>query len=470
MKTKSIAAMLLCGLLLLGACTAKTDAPAAVPTQVVSTEDVVVTPEASANVQPTPKPAETVTGIITDATMSTLFLKAEDGTELTFAIGDAQTELGENGLEIGSVIDVTYTKGGEGEIPVAQKLVLKEEAPALKFFLYEDRAKEILAGMTTEEKAAQMFFARCPETDAARLEEQFQFGGYILFKRDFEGKTKTIVQGDIKSYQQAAKIPMLIGVDEEGGTVTRLSGFEALRDEPFLSPQELYAQGGLERITEDTQEKSELLKSLGINVNLAPVCDVSTDPDDFIYPRAFGKDAGQTSEYVKAVISAMNESGMGSVMKHYPGYGSNADTHTGIAHDTRSLDTFQESDFIPFVAGMQAGAPSILVNHNIVESMDEEHPASLSKKVHEILRAEQGFAGVIMTDDLYMDAIKDEYGAGQAAAMAVLAGNDMLVSSQPEEQLKGVLDALEDGTIDEEAIDEAVVRVLCWKLSLGLME
>ncbi|MEA5003763.1 MAG: glycoside hydrolase family 3 N-terminal domain-containing protein [Christensenella sp.] len=409
MKTKSIVAILLCSLLLFGACAAPTS-PQAVPTQVVSTEDVVVPPEASAGMQPTPEPSESAAEPVT------------------------------------------------------------EEAPVLDFSLYEDRAKEILADMTTQEKAAQMFFARCPETDAAELQKQFQFGGYILFKRDFEDKTKADVQDNIESYQDAAKIPMLIGVDEEGGSVTRLSRFEAFRDEPFLSPQELYEQGGFARITEDTQEKAALLKGLGINVNLSPVCDVSTDPDDFIYPRAFGKDAQQTSEYVSTVITAMNESGMGSVMKHYPGYGSNTDTHTGIAHDTRSLDTFTNSDFLPFLAGMQAGAPGVLVNHNIVESMDKENPASLSGKVHEILREEQGFLGVIMTDDLYMDAIKDEYGAGKAAVLAVLAGNDMLISSQPEEQLGGVLDALEEGTIEKETIDAAVTRVLCWKLSLGLME
>ncbi len=411
MKKELIAAVLLCGLLLIMmGCAAGTGALTSAPTQVVSSEDVVVPPEVS--VQPT--------------------------------------------------LETTPESSPE---PAAG-----EETAALDFYLWEDRAKEIVADLSIEEKAAQMFFARCPEAEAEELEGEFQFGGYILFKRDFEDKTKADVRDNIKSYQDAAKIPMLIGVDEEGGTVTRLSRFEAFRDRPYLSPQELYTQGGLEEIAADTLEKAELLKSLGINVNLAPVCDVSTDSDNFIYPRAFGKDAQQTAEYVVTVVNAMNESGIGSVMKHYPGYGSNTDTHTGIAHDTRGLDVFTSSDFLPFMEGMEAGAPSVLVNHNIVESMDGDYPASLSKKVHEILRAQQGFEGVIMTDDLYMDAIKDEYGASRAAVLAVLAGNDMLISSQPQEQLTGVLDALEDGTIEEEMIDAAVTRVLCWKLSLGLMQ
>ena len=470
-KRKITTGILLCCLAVCTACTGAGVTPEeAGPTKMTSAGDTVVTPQQTTQEAPTAQPPEKITGTIVDATMSTLFLKTEDGGEYTFAIQDAQTELGENGLAIGSVIDVTYLNGEEGEIPVAQKLVLVKEAPALDFFLYEDRAREILKDMTLEEKAGQMFFARCPQSDAAQLEEELQLGGYILFNRDFEGKTKTDVKEAVESYQAAAKIPMLIGVDEEGGSVVRLSRYDAFRDESFLSPQALYEQGGMDLVRSDTQEKAELLESLGINVNLAPVCDVSTDPDDFIYARAFGGDAVQTSEYVKAVVSEMNEAGIGATLKHYPGYGSNSDTHTGVARDTRSYDTFTSSDFLPFVAGINAGAPSILVNHNIVECLDDENPASLSARVHEILRDEQGFLGVIMTDDLYMDAIKEEYGVGQAAVMAVLAGNDLLVSSQPEEQLAAVVEAAKDGTLSEDMIDAAVTRILCWKLSMGLTE
>lgn len=139
-----------------------------------------------------------------------------------------------------------------------------------------------------------MFFVRCPETDAAALTAQYDIGGYLLFARDFDGQTKESVANTIAAYQNAAKTPMLIGADEEGGTVVRVSSNPNLRGTKFQSPQALYREGGFDRITSDTAEKDALLRDLGINVNFAPVCDVSTDPSDFIYARSFGMDAEQT--------------------------------------------------------------------------------------------------------------------------------------------------------------------------------
>lgn len=131
-------------------------------------------------------------------------------------------------------------------------------------------ARKILEQMSLEEKTGQMFIARCPEEDAAAKAEQYHLGGYILFARDFEGKTKEQAVSAIQSYQSVSEIPMLIGVDEEGGTVTRISRYPEFREEPFPSPQELYREGGFEAVAEDTEEKCALLKSLGINVNFAP--------------------------------------------------------------------------------------------------------------------------------------------------------------------------------------------------------
>ena len=225
----------------------------------------------------------------------------------------------------------------------------------------EQRAEELLAGMTLEEKVGQMFIARCPETDAASKVTQYHLGGYILFARDFTGKTKEEVTAAIQSYQNAAKVPLLIGVDEEGGTVNRVSKNANLRETPFASPQELYAQGGWDLIRSDTQEKCQLLQSLGINLNFAPVCDVSQDPQDFIYARSFGQDAEQTTEYVRTVVQTMSQEQMGSVLKHFPGYGNNSDTHTGIAYDERPIERFVNSDFLPFQAGLRQLAAAILI-------------------------------------------------------------------------------------------------------------
>lgn len=333
-----------------------------------------------------------------------------------------------------------------------------------------DPAELYVNNLPLEAQVAQMFFARCPDVDAAALAAEYDIGGYILFGRDFEGQTPDSVTATIQSYQDAAATPMLIGVDEEGGTVVRVSANPAFRAEKFRSPQALYNEGGFDLITSDTREKDELLASIGVNVNFAPVCDVSTDPNDFMNARSFGRDAAQTSEYVRTVVGQMAADGMGMVLKHFPGYGNNIDTHTGIATDERPIETFRESDFLPFAAGIEAGAQSVLVSHNIVTCMDSELPASLSPAVHDILRDELGFEGVIMTDDLIMEAITDYTGGENAAVLAVQAGNDMLVSSDFVTQYNAVLAAVQDGTISEDRIRESAIRVIRWKMDLGLLE
>ncbi len=333
-----------------------------------------------------------------------------------------------------------------------------------------DRAQEILDSMTLDEKIGQMFFVRCPEENAADVVSQYDIGGYILFARDFKNQTSEDIKNTISSYQKASKIPLLIGVDEEGGTVNRISKYTEFRDTPFESPQELYNEGGFELITSDTAEKCNLLKSLGVNVNLAPVCDVSTDKTAFIYNRTLGKDAATTSEYITDVVTEMKANQIGSALKHFPGYGNNGDTHTDIITDNRSLDAFGNNDFLPFKVGIAAGADIVLVSHNIVTAFDKEKPASLSPNVNYILRNELGFNRVIMTDDLSMEAIKQYIGDSDAAVEAVKAGNDLLCCTDFETQIKAVVDAVSSGDISAERINTSAKRIIQMKLDLGLLE
>lgn len=331
-----------------------------------------------------------------------------------------------------------------------------------------DKITMMLDNMSVEEKVGQMFMVRVPKENADKRVSEYHLGGYIMFGRDFDNKAKEEVINNIASWQEASDIPMLIGVDEEGGTVNRLSTNTEFRSEPFKSSQELYKEGGFDLIYEDTITKANFLKELGINVNFAPVVDVSTNPDDYIYKRSFGKNANLTSEYAEVVVRAMKESNIASVLKHFPGYGNNTDTHTGIAIDNRTLETFKENDFLPFEAGIKAGANMVLVSHNIVTNMDSNNPASLSSKVHEILRNDLGFAGVIITDDLYMDAISKNYDSS-VAVLAILAGNDLICTTDFESQIPEVIAAVEDGTISIDRINESVRRILELKLELNLI-
>ncbi len=329
-----------------------------------------------------------------------------------------------------------------------------------------------LDAMTREQKVGQLFFVRCPETSAADEIEKYHLGGVLLFARDFKDSAGNWLTADeviskLASYQTAASydtgIPLFIGCDEEGGTVVRASRDPYLFPSPAQSPQALYASGGFGAILNDAMQKSYLLHELGINVNFAPVCDVSVDPADFIYARSLGQDAQTTAAYVARVVQAMGDAGMGSVLKHFPGYGNNVDTHTGVAVDERPYETFVSSDFLPFLAGIRAESkrtPFVLVSHNIVTCMDGELPASLSPAVHGILRRELGFDGVILTDDLAMDALDAYTRDGSAAVLAIKAGNDMLVTTDYETEIAQVLAALDDGTLAEETVDLACLRVL----------
>ena len=335
-----------------------------------------------------------------------------------------------------------------------------------------DPLEKFLDSMTLAEKVGQLFFVRCPAENAAEDVSTYHLGGYILFGRDTKDKTANELIQAIQSYQDAAAVPLLIGVDEEGGTVVRVSSNPHLRSEKFASPQRLYSLGGMERIVADAREKDVLLDALGFNVNLAPVADVSTNPNDFIYPRAFGQDAPATANYVSAVTAQMAADGMGSVLKHFPGYGNNEDTHTGIAVDERPYEDFVNSDFLPFSAGFKSGGAmtAVLVSHNIVECMDGELPASLSPNVHRVLREELGFDGVVMTDDLAMEAVSAYAGDGAVAVMALEAGNDLVLTTDYRTQIPKVIEAVENGTLNKAVIDAACLRVLRWKQALGLLE
>lgn len=334
----------------------------------------------------------------------------------------------------------------------------------------EDPLEVQIANMTLEEKVGQLFFVRVPEANQLEDIQNYHLGGYILFGRDVENESQTSLQEKIASYQAASQIPLLIGADEEGGTVSRISGNPNLVATPFASPQALFASGGWEAIQADTEQKAQLLTELGINTGLFPVADVATDPNSFIYDRTIGLDATATSQYVQTVVTALKAHHSGSTLKHFPGYGNNLDSHVEIVTDDRSLDDFETSDFLPFEAGIKAGADSILVSHNIVTAIDSNQPASISPAVHQLLRNELGFTGVIMTDDMDMAGLADFISQEEAGLKALQAGNDLVMSSSYKEQIPFVIQAVQAGTYSKKELDESVYRVLSWKKELQLLD
>ncbi len=330
--------------------------------------------------------------------------------------------------------------------------------------------EEEIMQMTIEEKVGQMFFVKASPYYDQSVFDTYQPGGVILFGSDVDNKTADELRAYIENFQSYSRYPLFIGIDEEGGTVSRISSNSYLVDEPFYSPRYIYEQGGFKAVIEDSHNKSQLLKSLGFNMNFAPVVDYSVDSGDYMYRRAFGSNIDETCEFATLITYAMRSDKMGSVLKHFPGYGNNGDTHSSIITDYRDYETFVQQDFRPFEAGIKAGADFVLVSHNIVVSMDDSMPASLSKNVHDILRNELGFEGVIVTDDLAMSGVSDFVSSDKAAVEAVRAGNDMVLVTDYEVQFEAVVAAVKDGTISEDQIDMSVKRILLCKYKLGIID
>ena len=379
------------------------------------------------------------------------------------------TESAESEAVVVSESSETVEEESEASALEEDSEVLEEEQAEItdpEMDYVAQRVEEILSGMTLEEKVGQMFLARMPDS-AAYYAETYQLGGYVLFDVDFNGYSQEEVIERIDSCQAVSKIPMIMSVDEEGGTVTRVSDY--FRDSRFMSPRDVYAEGGWSGIVSDTIEKCELLKELHLNMNLAPVCDLADDYGDFMYDRSFSGDAQEAANFIGWTISTMNQQGIGSSLKHFPGYGNNVDTHTGMAIDYREAQEYYDYDLVPFMEGIEMGASSVMVSHNIVTCFDDYYPASLSPEIHRILREDLGFEGVIITDDLVMGAIQDFCGEVNSAVYAVEAGNDMLISTNFESQFVSIMDAIDEGRITEERINESVRRILTMKINMGLM-
>jgi len=392
----------------------------------------------------------------------------------TFAIDGVHADVGSNiqieytgsldknkNLQDGKVIHYQTSP-----VSVDENGVSKDWLDGGIFSNYYTLAGKKVKELTLDEKIAQLLLVRYPGSSAVDALKKYQFGGYVFFENDFSGKIPEEVQGMMAELQDSVKIPILTAVDEEGGSVVRISSNPKLATEKFKSSQELYTSGGLDAIKQDTINKSNLLHNLGINLNLAPVVDVSTHSSDYIHARSFGQGTDLTSTYAKTVIEASKGLGVSYTMKHFPGYGDNSDTHTSGTTDRRTYDEILANDLPPFKAGIDAGGEAILVGHQTVNSIDASNPASLSPSVHNVLRNELGFTGIIMTDDLAMGAVS---GIDDVAVKALLAGNDIIMVTDYEEAFNSIKRAVDNGSIDENLIEKNAFRIIAWKYAKGLM-
>ena len=323
--------------------------------------------------------------------------------------------------------------------------------------------------MTLEQKLAQMMILTNENDIHASNLQTYQPAGIIFFQVDFSGKTMDTVKNRVNTLQSYVRVPLFVGVDEEGGDVSRLKTL-AEWNVPTFESARMLTEKGESAIVEDTRIKMQYFRSMGLNLNFAPVADVVDDRTSYMYNRSASGDAKIVSDYVRTVLQTMEEEQVMSCVKHFPGYGNNVNTHDGLAHDNRSLAEYKEKDFLPFLTGIESGVDMVMVSHIIMEDVDKEHPASLSQKVHDILRCDMNFQGVIIADDLNMQAILKNMTIQDATAKAFEAGNDMIFSADFAASMRGALNAVQQGSLSKEQVDASVERVLRMKIENGLID
>ncbi|MGN0597259.1 MAG: glycoside hydrolase family 3 N-terminal domain-containing protein [Ruminiclostridium sp.] len=348
--------------------------------------------------------------------------------------------------------------------------VIEEDAPDYVYATVSGRADEILAGMSLEEKIGQMFLLsnNCRD-NTEQLISDYHIGGLVMLAPDFEYENKATVREKISALQEKSDIGLFIATEEEGGAVNSISRFSQFRAVPFWSAQDLYSEGGFGYIETISIEKAALLNSLGINLNLSPVCNVIDNKDSAFFKRSLGQSPQITADFVSTVVATFKEHNVATAVKYFPGYDGNGDEAAQIITDNREYEAFEQSDFAPFKAAIRKGTEFIMLSHNIVTCIDGENPASLSPAVNEVLRTELGFAGIAVTDDL--SKLPDyEESKGETAVKAVKAGNDMLYTCSCEEEIEAIVKAVNSGDIPLDNIDISVLRILNAKLRLRIIE
>ncbi len=349
--------------------------------------------------------------------------------------------------------------------------VTEEEKPSL--------VDETLAGMTLHEKVCQMMFVTPEELtgedgvtvagDATRQAlENYPVGGIVYFAKNLESQDQ--VKEMIDNSQKYSSIGLFVATDEEGGVVNRLMDTVGTT---YIGSMYYYKDDGDETAYENAYTIANDMSALGFNLDFAPVADVWSNPDNTVIgERAYSDDYAQAAELVGNAVKGFNDGGVMCTLKHFPGHGDTAeDSHYSSAYVHRTKEEIMVDEMQPFRSGIEAGAEFVMVGHLIVPDIDEV-PATLSYKIATgILRDELKFEGVAITDSFEMESIADNYSVDDAVVMSVKAGMDMIL--QPKDMassVNSIEQAVADGELSEDRIDESVRRILTLKESRGLLK
>ena len=358
------------------------------------------------------------------------------------------------------------------EAPVeTEEPVVEEEKSQL-----DEIVDACIAEMPLEDKVAGLFIItpealtgtdvaiKAGDTTKEKL-SQYAVGGLIYAKQNI--KSADQLKEMISGTQGFSKYPLFIGIDEEGGSVSRIA--ESGLADNVGTMGDIGTSGDPSKAKEAGSAIAAYLSEYGFNLDFAPVADVILEGNSIIGDRSFGSNAGDDAAMVSACVEGLQEGDVSACLKHFPGLGSTTeDTHEGMATSEKTKEDFETTDFLSFQGGIDAGADFVMVSHLSVPNITGDNtPSSLSDKmITDILRGELGFNGIVITDAMDMKAVTDYYTSDEAAVKALQAGDDMILMPEDfEAAYQGVLDAVNNGTLSEERINESLQRIYRVKYS-----
>ena len=354
-----------------------------------------------------------------------------------------------------------------------ENLSLKEEtggcADAVSL---EEEIAGCVDAMSLEEKVAGLFIItpeqltgvetaiRAGEVTRQAL-EHYPVGGLVYFAKNIRSPSQ--LKEMLSNTASYSRYPLFLGVDEEGGTVARVA--DRLDLENVGSMADIGMTKDASKAYEAGARIGTYLREYGFNLDFAPVADVLTDPDNTVIgSRSFGSDPDVVSKMVAAAVKGLRENGVSACVKHFPGHGNTSgDSHDGQVETDRSFGQMREAEFLPFLAGIEAGADMVMAGHISAPGLTggDMLPASVNEEIITgILREELGYQGIVITDAMNMSAITRYYTADEAAVMALKAGVDMILMTEDfVRAYEGVLEAVRSGTIDEARIEDSLKRI-----------
>ncbi len=375
---------------------------------------------------------------------------------------------------------------GGGQAQQAEQAAVGNGGGASRTPSESERIDKILKGLTTEQKVAQLFVVTpeqltdvevavsAGETTRAAA-TRYPVGGLCYFSGNLQSpkQTQEMLRNTGNYIKDACGLVPFLCVDEEGGTVSRVASNKAFGVTDPGNMNAVGAEGDVDQARVVARNIASYLKKLGFNVDFAPVADIDQPEGGTMRQRSFGSTPDLVASMVVAQIDGFSREGVLCAAKHFPGIGgAEGDSHNGRIYSHRTEDEMKSMELVPFVEAIKADVPMIMVGHLTCLELargEGDTPASLSPKVmRDLLRNDLGYDGVIVTDALNMDAIKDVCKPSEVAVRAIQAGADVvLMPNDFKAAYNGLLDAVKNGTIGEERIDESLRRIICLKLKIS---